>query len=450
VVRRCSPSSISRELSQNSPSRLLPSKEWKESVTSVERQYSDFDALDYLESGRSEVEFLKDLETLLLEYLSKPSRYIAWLNKSGKIVDVNGICLTKMGERAVAKRMGKVGYERIVAETCAIYAMEQLFNGAGENDVVVTIMPPGLPEEGFGSVSMTNIGTIVIEGEQKKIVTYTIPSRNLEIETHKYIVEEAIGKNTTKVLPSVVSSIREDIRLAASPIMIVGGGQDALNKLAEGLGYGTWNNLLVEVNNGLKLESDSLAESRRVGLNTYIAKQIVKYCNNRDTLGLRAVGNVVRALFALESAGEFLGMKHNEVIHMFEEYVAALRRKFELDKVGDSRLTMSHFAGERELASLWELLRHIQMNKGAQERLMVSSCGGGGWQEMFMRNGGVINIQPPTLWQQIVEKKEEVESYEFDKDGNCRVCGKSSVEVGKLGPCLICRHCDREIQNMTD
>lgn len=34
-------------------------------------------------------------------------------------------------------------------------------------------------------------------------------------------------------------------------------------------------------------------------------------------------------------------------------------------------------------------------------------------------------------------------NYTFDNEGTCRGCNKSSDEVGKLGPCFVCRQCDK-------
>lgn len=97
-------------------------------------QSSDFEALDYLESERSEAEFFKDLETLLLEYLQKPSEYTALLSSEGRLTDHKGLSLVEMGEKAESKYSGTTRYDRIHAETdkSGLRGLEYFYNTGSE------------------------------------------------------------------------------------------------------------------------------------------------------------------------------------------------------------------------------------------------------------------------------------------------------------------------------
>jgi len=409
---------------------------------------SDFEALDYLESRRSEREFFVDLETLLLEYLEKPSRYRAYLNDEGVLVDGSGLSLVAMGEKANAKHMGTVRGERVKGETDGLKVLEELYRDSDEDDLVILAMPPGTAEEGFGVTSMTNISLIDRVDGAKKITTYTVPSRNLTIDEHRAILEKA-GQDGAVETRNINDNLRPDIVLASHPIRIVGGRKRAAQEIiAKELDYLGFNDLVRKVETALELENDPESMGRRVGLISYIAKQIVSYRDKQNREGLLALGRTVRAVFALEAVGRFQGANYMEMITRFKQYMHGFMYKQMLDQNTDPGVNMSLHTDDPNLLHLWELHRYLQRSPEAQGLLEASMCGGGGWHDMFnQRYGGeMADLQNPSVMQDILSASEsKEEKYEFDKDGTCKVCKRSSEDVGKLGPCYICKPCDHKI-----
>ena len=410
---------------------------------------SDFEALDYLESERSEQEFFVDLETLLREYLQKPSLYRAHLNSEGNLTDANGLSLVEMCERANDKHFGTKRYERVKAETDGLKVLQKLYNNSSENDVVILAMPPGTREENFGDMSITNISLIKQVGKEEIIETYTVPSMFLSVESHIDILKRVANEIEVET-DNINDNPRKDLVLASHPIRIPNGVEDgALDRIAFELGYENFHELKNVVRHALEVEGDSQANGRRAGLISYIAKQIVSFRGKRDKNGLIALGRTVRSVFALEATGGFEGMDYLTMIGKFKDYMHGFMYKQELDRSYNPKLSMTTFAKDPKLRHLWELHMLIQMSPEAQNRLEVSMCGGGGWNDMFNTKfgGEMTNLQNPSFLQDVLAKSESSEvEYDFDKDGTCKVCGKSSETVGKLGPCYICRGCDHDIR----
>ena len=407
---------------------------------------SDFEALDYLESERSEQEFFVDLETLLREYLQKPSLYHAHLNKKGNLTDANGLSLVEMCERANNKHAETVRYERVRAETDGLKVLQELYRSSSGGDVILLAMPPGTREEGFGDMSITNISLVKKVGEAKTIETFTVPSLFLDVEEHVNILS-SVAKDTEVETYHINDNSRPDMILASHPIRILGGvEQGVLDKVAIELGYKDFLDLRIVVENALNVEDDPLAEGRRSGLMSYIAKQIISFKGKRNRDGLIALGRTVRAVFALEAAGDFSKVEMMEMIGKFKEYMHGFMYKQQLDTVSDSRLNMATYSDDPKLAQLWELQRRIQMNDKARGTLEASMCGGGGWHDIFnSKFGGEMNtFKNPSVLQNVLNKSESSEeTYSFDHEGKCVVC---KVDPKKLGPCKICEDCDRKIR----
>jgi hypothetical protein len=407
---------------------------------------SDFEALDYLESERSEREFFVDLETLLREYLQKPSLYHAHIDVEGNLTDANGLNILDMCDRANEKHFGTVRYERVKAETDGLKVLQELYKTATENDVVLLASPPGKKKEGFGDMSVTNV-SLVRDQEGKRIVeTYTVPSLFLSIEEHTAILQR-VANNKEVETYHINHNPRPDIVLASHPIKIPGGVQDgALNRVAIELGYTDFSDLKKVVENALKVEDDPEAEGRRAGLMSYIAKQIVSFRAKKDQDGLVALGRTVRAVFALEAAGDFFEVKPLQMIDQFKSYMHGFMYKQRLDSISDPKLNMATYSNDPNLAQLWELQRRIQMNDKAKATLTASMCGGGGWQDLFTSRFGenMKNFTRSSVLQEILNKSESSEEhYSFDHDGQCVVC---KMDPKKLGPCEICEDCDRHIR----
>ena len=434
----------------------LPSEEIKElRVKRLEHEStehsSDFEALDYLESERSEAEFFKDLETLLLEYLQKPSKYTAILSPEGRLTDHKGLSLVEMGEKAEKKYLGTIRYNRIHAETEGLRGLEYFYGQSSERDVVVLAMPPGTKEEGFGNVSMTNISVISHEGNLKIITTYTVPTRNLSIAAHQAILTKA-RKDLNIETTANDDSSRPDLFMSSHAMRIVDGAVGgSLDILAKGLGFVDFDNLNETVNKALEVKESPQASARRNGLMAYLAMQIVSFRDKQNREGLIALGRTVRAVFALESAGKFEKLDEMEMIAEFKNYMHGFMRKQALDKSFGSTRTMDTMKNDPQIAHLWRLHTLINSSPEARELLEASSCGGGGFEDMFnsQYGGDSANLKNPSILQNILGKSEtsKEEQYDFDHEGKCVVC-KNDPRM--LGPCGICKECDQKIRAQVD
>jgi len=410
-------------------------------------QSSDFEALDYLESERSEAEFFKDLETLLLEYLQKPSKYTALLSQDGRLTDHNGLSLVEMGEQAEKKYFGTIRYDRIHAETEGLRGLEYFYGQSTEGDVVVLAMPPGTKEEGFGNVSMTNISIISQEGDHRVITTYTVPSRNLSIAAHQAILIKA-RENLDIETTTNNDSRRPDLFMSSHAMKIVNGvGGGSLDRLAKELGFEDFDNLKEAVDEALEVKDNPKALSRRKGLLAYLSMQIVSFRNKQNREGLIGLGRTVRAVFALESANKFENLDEMEMIAEFKNYMHGFMHKQALDKSFGSTRTMDTMRNNPQIAHLWRLQALINSSPEARERLEASSCGGGGFEDMFNSKygGDLTNLKNPSILQDILGKSENSkdEKYDFDHEGKCVVC-KNDPRM--LGPCGICKECDAKIR----
>lgn len=413
---------------------------------------SDFEALDYLESERSEVEFFKDLETLLLEYLQKPSKYTAILSSEGRLTDHKGLGLVEMGEKAEEKYKATLRYNRIHAETDGLRGLEFFYRNSTANDVIVLAMPPGTKEEGFGNVSMTNISVISQDGDHKVITTYTVPTRNLSISAHQSILKKAReGLDIETTIND--DSKRPDLFMSSHPMRIIEGVKGgSLDALAKDLGFENFFVLQQSVKEALEVKDNPKALVRRKGLLAYLSMQIVSFRNKQNREGLIALGRTVRAVFALESAGKFdeandgEGLDDMEMITEFKNYMHGFMQKQKLDKSFGSTMTMDIMRNDPQIAHLWRLQALINSSSEARERLEASSCGGGGFEDMFNTKygGDLANLKNPSIMQEILGKSEKSkEEYEFDHEGKCVVCKN---DPRSLGPCGICKECDAKIR----
>lgn len=407
-------------------------------------QRSEFEGVDYLHSPRSEDEFRKDLETLLLEYIRAPSVYEAYLTKDGFLVDHAGNKLTDMVEEAVNKRIGQKGYERTWAESAGVFALQALYWSATENDLVVLASPPGLPEEGFGKVggrmSMTGISLVTpLEDGIKRITTYTIPISEISPDEHVAILRDVVDQDTFEMVMGKNYGNHPDRHLVSRPIRIINGrAKNKEDDLVRALGFVNFADLTAKVESALILENDAEAEGRRVGLTRFIAKQIVSYRDKLDEDGLRISGKVIKMMFALEASGEYFGWDLWKTIQEFKDLVKGFRVKERID-------TKSAVLREDQilLEKLDVFYGQILNNENAQSLLSGSSCGSSGdWQDMFSNDWReVSDFGKQNIMQDMLGNNDE--NYSFDHEGKCVVC---KVDPKKLGPCEICEDCDHKIR----
>jgi len=409
----------------------------------VDEQRSEFEGVDYLHSPRSEFEFRKDLDTLLREYLRAPSVYEAYLTVEGDLVDHTGNKLTDMVEEAVRKRIGQKGYERTWAESAGVFALQAHYVSSTDNDLVVLASPPGLPDEGFGKdgerMSMTGISLITkLEDGRKKITTYTVPLPEISPEEHVALLKKVVDEGTFETVVGTDYGDHPDRHLVSRPIRIINGrAQNKEEILARELGHLGFQDLINKVEGALKLENDVEAEGRRVGLTSFIAKQLVSYRDKRDEDGLRISGKVIKMMYALEASGEFVGWDLWKTIQEFKDLVKGFRVK---ERVGDMPAKLAEVISLRKLE---ELYGRILQNSNARLLLSASSCGSSGdWQDMFNKDWRDMNdFSKQNIVQDILESKDE--TYSFDHEGKCVVC---KVDPKKLGPCQICEDCDGKIR----
>lgn len=421
---------------------MSPLESYRRSVKLEQR--SEFEGVDYLHSPRSEPELRKDLETLLLEYLRAPSVYEAYLTSEGELVDHAGNKLSDMVEEAVKKRIGQKGYARTWAESAGVFALQALYWSATESDLVVLASPPGLPEEGFGKggerMSMTGISLVTpLSGREKKITTYTVPLPEISPEEHVAMLKEIVDVGTFETVVGHDFGDHPDRHLVSRPIRVINGrAEKKEDVLARALGYKNFSDLSSKVESALKLENDSEAEGRRVGLTSFIAKQIAAYRDAYDEDGLRISGKVIKMMFALEASGEYVGWDLWKTIQEFKELVSGFRVK---ERIGVNRAESD--LDNLVLSKLDDLYIHIQNNDKAQSLLSGSSCGSsGGWQDMFNTDWReTADFGKQNIMQDILGGAEE--SYSFDHEGKCVVC---KVDPKKLGPCEICEDCDLKLR----
>ena len=222
---------------------------------------------------------------------------------------------------------------------------------------------------------------------------------------------------------------------------------DSQNILARELGFDDYRHLKQVVKVALEVKDDPRALARRKGLLAYLSMQIVSFRDKQNRDGLIALGRTVRAVFALESAGEFDKNDEMEMIAEFKNYMHGFMRKQELDKSFGETRTMDTMSNDPQIGHLWRLHALIKNSPEARERLEASSCGGGGFEDMFSSKygGDFADLKNPSILQDILGQSENSkdESYSFDHDGQCVVC---KVDPKKLGPCQICEDCDRKIR----
>lgn len=408
-------------------------------------QSSEFEGIDYLHSPRSEQEFQKDLDALLREYLRAPSSYTAYLTEEGEIVDHAGNKLADMVEEAVKKRIGQKGYERTWAETAGVFALQALYGLSTEQDLVVLASPPGSEDEGFAKdgqkMSMTGISLIKnLPDGRKMITTYTVPLPEIAIDDHIKILQKVVDKQVFETVVGLDYGDYPDRHLVSRPIRIIGGRDvKAEDTLAEALGYTNFDALEKKVKLALELEGDENSQMRRVGLTSFIAKQIISYRNKQDEDGLRIVGKVTKMVFALEASGEYHSWDLWRMIDEFKGIVKGFRLqeqpKQEINWKEDDQMALNMVAALHE---------RILNNKSAQTILSGSSCGSSGeWQDMFKNDWRDMNdFSKQNILGDILEKKND-ESYSFDRTGKCVVC---KTDPTQIGPCGICEECDRKIQ----
>lgn len=407
-------------------------------------QRSEFEGVDYLHSPRSEHEFRKDLDTLLREYLRAPSVYEAYLTAEGDLVDHAGNKLTDMVDEAVKKRIGQKGYERTWAESAGVFAMQALYWSSTENDLIVLASPPGLFVEGFGKegerMSMTGISLITpLADGRKKITTYTVPIPEISPEDHVSILKKVVDQETFETVMGNDYGDHPDRHLVSRPIRIINGrGKHKEDDLLKELGYLDFQDLKKRVEGALKLENDAEAEGRRVGLTSFIAKQIVSYRDKKDEDGLRISGKVIKMMYALEASGEYVGWDLWKTIQEFKDLVNGFRVK---ERVGTNSVRSRE--DTVSLRKLEELYGRILQNSNARLLLSASSCGSSGaWQDMFNNDWRDMNdFGKQNIVQDILESKDE--TYSFDHEGKCVVC---KIDPKKLGPCQICEDCDHKIR----
>jgi len=407
-------------------------------------QSSEFEGIDYLHSPRSEQEFQKDLESLLREYLRVPSVYEAYLTTDGYLVDHDGNKLADMVEDAVIKRIGQKGYERTWAETAGVFALQALYGLSTERDLVVLASPPGSEEEGFAKegqkMSMTGISLIKILADGRKMITtYTIPLPEIEIEDHIKILGKVVDDQVFETVVGLDYGDTPDRHLVSRPIRIIG-GRDVKSEdtLAKALGYANFEALEEKVKLALELEGDLSSQMRRMGLTSFIAKQIISYRNKQDEDGLRIVGKVTKMVFSLEASGEYRGWDLWKMIDEFKGVVKGFRLQEE-SIVQAQRKPSDQLSIDLVTA----LYTRMQSNRQAQTILSGSSCGSSGeWQDMFNKDWrNVTDFSKQNILQDVLGNEDE--TYSFDHDGKCVVC---KLDPKKLGPCQICEECDQKIR----
>lgn len=87
-----------------------------------------------------------------------------------------------------------------------------------------------------------------------------------------------------------------------------------------------------------------------------------------------------------------------EMIAEFKNYMHGFMRKQELDKSFGSTRTMDTMSNDQQIKHLWRLQELINSSPEARDRLEGSSCGGGGYEDMFNTKygGDLFNLKNPS------------------------------------------------------
>jgi len=147
-------------------------------------------------------------------------------------------------------------------------------------------------------------------------------------------------------------------------------------------------------------------------------------------------GGVVEAMLKKLEEGRVEKAKE-----IFDAYQMAVKTRYEKEKRGDNNIVWIEPLQMITSEELWMKAQRSFLVAGGGE--MVEAGGACGRGEIGLRNELVDNNLTSGLMGVEEAQLKVEESYSFDHEGKCVMC---KVDPKKLGPCNICRDCDRKIR----
>lgn len=432
----------------------------------------DFDLGFYRPDNVSTELVRRHVETYLGEKLLSPRRDEFWIGINGEL-DQGYV---QMMRRAIeyAREGGSLSAaERYEHELLGMERLAQMIVDSylrdGSTPMFVMASDPGnvYVDESGAKKSKTFVASYVRSNKDGLVYSMLdLPRIYLGMEKHWDIIER-IGdvKQTQEMLQLVIGKI--DANSAIALPILLDQFVDNLDNLARELGFEDWSVVETMADNQFLLESDEYALERRDGMIDYFSELIIEIVQtgNDKERGSMLV-NAMADTFALEQGGEYLGLGRAEILREIEKNMQAAV----VDLFGVEELRYGEWSdvGLDSLHSLniADIYQHIAWmgnvfatNQVAMEA-RATGCGGAGitlFDEGYS-SGFEVSYQTRVeteifgggLYQgQIIanasEGEEKREKYSFEEEGECRSCHLHSDEVGKLGPCHICRSCDRKL-----
>lgn len=418
-------------------------------MVKVEKR-TDLELVDYLENNRSRLEIERDLHAWFREALSLSSLYSAYF-VDGDYQDADGNSILSMIENAKEKSRNSVRYRRVEAESEGVFEMLPLFENMDSGDVLLLSSPPGSVEEGFGDngmrLSMMNVGVAKrMSDGRKKVYMFTIPSPEKSLREHYDFLYDSLSLEHVNQFSGNLEDL-SDRDFVSSPILVRGGvSSGLLEKASRWMGRQSLKEVVDEVNHGYEVLQDKYAIGRRNALIVAASEMIMDVRRAGDRQRLKLLGDVIRSVLALESGGNYLGVKPMEMVDRFVEIVQGYVREYYSKR-------KDYFKPDVLYDPEFEPLRMLQVQLLASEHAQMvlggSSCGGGGLglldskfgvgRENFLRNQSNIML---SFMDQDGDVSSNKEDYSFDKKGKCVVCDENKM----VGPCGICEKCDHAIR----
>lgn len=423
------------------------------SLNERERTHTDIEFSDYLRYPGSFEEIRAGIESWLREAVIAPFSYEGSVEE-GRF-RAFGQDMVAMAEHGLAERVGRVGYERAVADLSGVDKIHKWLRDEARNgDLVVLLSPPGTEEEGFGALgqrrlSFTQFGIVTIQGEQRQIRMISIPEKEIPIDEHIGRIEQ-IWREPSFVWKSKVAP--NDRGLVSSPLFIrkaeVGNGLDEYVRMQ---GKQSWQAIEQELLQGLALVEDEKAQARRKSLIDSIAWQVRRYVDENDAKRLNNIGLAARVVMAREAARKYSLWDAERLLKEYDEVESAMwfqreyRNKSIVDKLGD-RIWRG-----AEASAAWRIIKRVQDQLQAESdvrgMLMGSSCGGGGFDGLIPGKFEITGSYMDSLASRALglqQNESKSTSTETMKCVKCPFC-KRTVDAVVTPTTIECPECHEKV-----
>lgn len=314
--------------------------------------------------GRNEI--FEDLKSWFAEALVVPNGYETTY-ENGQWVDRNGTSMVSMAELALFEAQGSKVEDRFRAELRGVERMEELIGEAENGDVVLLMSPPGSVEEGFGKggrrLSFSYIGVVAKKLNGKKVTMYAVPEDEVLPREHLDKFVELLSRGDKVNVKSELSD-----RFLVSEPFVLKRGSGGFNKFAKKLGYENFSQLI---------SRSKAINERRVKLISHTTDVVQSAVENNEVEVLTSLNDVVRKVYALESAGQLDDLNDHELIQMFNAYLSEVVEIMEMERssylAGVDAVPAVVIDGNRYILVM-EMQRRLVSSSYAREILSGGSC----------------------------------------------------------------------------